>query len=78
MQNQIHSLTELFTQLGLGATQEEIDAFILAHQIVDHSLPLADASFWDEAQSTFLREALAEDSDWSEVVDELNARLHTS
>ena len=36
---------------------------------------LPDASFWSPAQAAFLRDALAADSDWAEVVDALSAAL---
>ena len=37
--------------------------------------PPADAPFWTPAQADFLRQALAEDADWSEEVDELAVLL---
>ena len=33
------------------------------------------APFWDEAQQHFLAESLAQDGDWSEVIDELDVRI---
>jgi hypothetical protein len=36
---------------------------------------LQDAPFWSESQSHFLEEGLEEDSDWAEIIDELDAML---
>ena len=36
---------------------------------------LAEAAFWTPAQAGFLREAILEDADWAEVIDELNNDL---
>ncbi|MED5608303.1 DUF2789 domain-containing protein [Pseudomonas sp. JH-2] len=69
-----HTFAELFKQLGLPSGHQEIDAFLAAHRLPEGQA-LADASFWNEAQATFIREALEEDSDWAEEVDELAARL---
>jgi len=33
------------------------------------------ADFWNEAQAAFLSEAVAEDSEWCELVDELDCLL---
>ena len=69
-----HTLAALFKQLGLPNERQQIDGFLARHHL-DPGLALAEAPFWNPAQATFLREALAEDSDWAEEVDELAARL---
>jgi hypothetical protein len=38
-------------------------------------MPLPQADFWSASQASFLREAVADDSDWCEVVDELDRLL---
>jgi len=38
---------------------------------------LAEAPFWSTAQAAFLREEILNDADWAEVIDQLNARLHS-
>ncbi|MCZ6828231.1 MAG: DUF2789 family protein [Gammaproteobacteria bacterium] len=38
-------------------------------------IPLDHAAFWNTGQAQFIREALEQDSDWSEVVDQLDALL---
>ena len=68
------TLAELFKQLGLSSEKIHIDRFIERHQLNSHS-ELIMAIFWTSDQRDFLREAIAEDSDWSEVVDELASLL---
>lgn len=75
MDTSAHSLSNLFVQLGLAADAASIDRFISEHRLAP-DVRVADAPFWTAAQAGFLREALEEDSDWVEVVDELDARLH--
>jgi hypothetical protein len=75
MEHPFHSFGELFKQLGLGSSPEEVETFLLDHEPLSTSQALPDASFWSPAQAAFLREALATDSDWSEVVDALNVAL---
>lgn len=65
-----HSLSTLFKQLGLTAGKTGIEAFIRDHHLPE-GLGLAQAPFWNESQAAFIREALDDDSDWAEMVDEL-------
>ena len=69
-----HSINALFQQLGLPATDSDIDNFFHRHKL-NHDIRLVDADFWTEAQAMFLSEALEEDADWAGVVEQLNARL---
>jgi len=75
METPIHPLSALFAQLGLPDDSASIDAFIARHAPLAGDVPLASAPFWNPAQATFLREEIAEDADWAEIVDTLNARL---
>ncbi len=75
MEQPVHSLPGLFSQLGLPDSSEDIDAFIEEHQPLPKAMSLAEAPFWTEAQAAFIHQALNEDADWAEVVDELNTRL---
>jgi len=75
MDTTTHDLTTLFEQLGLAGDTSSIDAFIDAHRPLAAGVRLAEAPFWNEGQSAFLSEALSEDADWAERVDELDARL---
>ncbi len=70
-----HSFTALFKQLGLPSQESDITRFIETHRSLDAHTPLAEATFWSDAQSAFLREAISEDGDWAEIVDELDAQL---
>lgn len=71
----IYSLSGLFAQLGLPNSPGEIQQFITTHKPLPQAEPLANASFWTPSQASFLREALINDSDWAEIVDELNVLL---
>ena len=70
-----HTINTLFEQLGLASTDAQIDQFINTHKLFSDQVKLEDATFWNEAQANFLRDAISSDSDWAEVVDELNSRL---
>jgi len=76
MDTSTHTFSALFEQLGLASDKESIEQFIRTHQLFSDEIPLHAASYWSEAQSEFLREAISSDSDWAEVVDELNNSLH--
>lgn len=75
MESPVHSLGELFSQLGLPDGDDDIDRFITSHRPIAADVALPDAPFWSPAQSQFLREEWREDADWAEVVDQLNTRL---
>lgn len=75
MEKPVHTLSELFKQLGLDDDHDAIEEFIRTHRPLDSSVELVDAPFWNEAQRHFLQEEWDEDADWAELVDTLNARL---
>lgn len=75
MEKPVHSLCDLFAQLGLPSDSKAVNQFIRHHTPLPNTIRLADASFWNPAQSTFLREALEENADWAEIVDQLNSML---
>ncbi len=74
MDTSLHSMNNLFQQLGLPHEDSEIESFLAAHRL-EAQQQLHDASFWSPNQARFLLEALADDADWAEVVDQLDARL---
>lgn len=76
MESPVHSMRNLFAQLGLPSDQASIDQFIVTHSPLPDGMTLADAPFWTPAQASFLREEILEDADWAEIVDQLNASLH--
>ena len=75
MENAFHRFADLFAQLGLPADHAGIREFIAAHAPLAGDIRLADAPFWSEVQARLLREMIAEDADWAEVVDHLDAAL---
>ncbi|MET4027001.1 hypothetical protein ABIE59_002535 [Marinobacter sp. MBR-99] len=70
-----HTLSTLFEQLGLPSEQGSIESFVARHSPLPSEIAIQDAPFWSESQSQFLEEGLEEDSDWAEIIDELDALL---
>jgi len=70
-----HTLSTLFQQLGLPADEQGIEDFIARNSRLPREVALQDAPFWSPGQSQFLEEGLEDDSDWAEVIDELDARM---
>jgi len=75
MEAHVHQMSELFRQLGLPDDGPAIEQFIATHRPLDGATRLADASFWNAGQGQFLREEIADDADWAELVDTLDSRL---
>lgn len=69
-----HPFSALFEQLGLDASHEGIEHFIKSHKL-PADLELVDAPFWSKTQAAFLKEGWQADSDWAEVIDQLNVSL---
>ncbi|MEF7613514.1 DUF2789 domain-containing protein [Aquincola sp. MAHUQ-54] len=76
METPVHTLSELFEQLGLPSGGDEIERFIASHRPLPPGQLLADAPFWTPAQAQFLREEWRDDADWVPLIDQLNERLH--
>ena len=77
MDTSSHTMQALFDQLGLPSGDTAIESFILNNHLTGN-IPLEKAAFWSAGQAQFIHEALEEDSDWAEVVDQLDAQLrHT-
>ncbi|TQV86312.1 DUF2789 domain-containing protein [Exilibacterium tricleocarpae] len=70
-----HSLNTLFEQLGLPGSDSDIEAFVARHRPLARAVTLPNASFWNQHQADFIREAIEQDSDWTEWVDQLDAML---
>ncbi|SER67202.1 DUF2789 domain-containing protein [Halopseudomonas bauzanensis] len=68
-------LGDLFDQLGLSSTPEDIEAFFASHSLPP-DIKLIDAPFWTPTQALFLKEEMREDAEWAPIVDQLNVRLH--
>lgn len=69
-----HSFSTLFAQLGLDSDASSIEQFIETHKL-DHDLAIENAPFWTPSQKSFIQESLAQDGDWSEVIDQLDSLL---
>lgn len=74
MDSQFHTMENLFLQLGLDNDPLAIRRFVDIHRLQENET-IENASFWTPAQAAFISECLAEDSDWAEVVDQLNTQL---
>lgn len=74
MRLQIHELNDLFAQLGLPSTDQDMETFIACNHL-DHLQKLHEAAFWSQAQAELIRQLWLEDADWCEAVDILNMRL---
>lgn len=70
-----HRFTELFEQLGLPSDPFSIAAFLREKAPLASGTPLEEAPFWTPVQAELLRQLLAEDADWSEVIDRLSLAL---
>lgn len=75
MNSPTYSFSELFEQLGLPASDEEIRQFLAQHHPLPTEVLLPNAPFWSPAQATFLREELLKDADWAIAIDHLNVSL---
>ena len=73
-----HRFSALYAQLGLPDHPEEIRHFLWQHSPIDPALRLDEAPFWTPAQAQLLREELAANADWAQLVDQLNTALRTA
>ena len=70
-----HTLNSLFQQLGLPDSDQEINDFIVQNKGIDKTIALYEVNIWSSSQSAFLKESQEQDSDWTEVIDHLDAQL---
>jgi Protein of unknown function (DUF2789) len=78
MHKPVHHFGELCAQLGLPGDDQGIQQFLDVHGPLEGHIELPEASFWSPAQASFLRDALIQDADWTEVVDPLSETLRGS
>ncbi len=69
------NINTLFDQLGLDDSDHAIEEFVEAHKLVPANLKIHQADFWNASQAAFLQQAIEQDADWAEVVDQLDAML---
>ncbi|MBT3146673.1 DUF2789 family protein [Neptunomonas phycophila] len=74
MDTNLHTLPNLFLQLGLSDKPEEMESFIKSHTLSDGQ-KIEEAEYWTEGQAQFLKESRDLDGAWAESVDELSALL---
>ena len=74
MESPVHRFSELFRQLGLPDDERAIATFLETHRL-PAGVALAQAEWWTPAQARFLHEAVCEDADWAQVVEQLDAAL---
>ena len=77
MDTQIHDMTNLFSQLGLPADDKSINQFLGAHYL-DDTMKLTDAPFFNTGQKSFISESIEQDSDWCEMIDQMDVRLRSA
>lgn len=75
MRSNVHSMPDLFRQLGLPADPASIRDFIARHEGVCTTCTLPHAPIWTESQRAFLEQAVAEDADWALPAEELAGML---
>ena len=75
MNKPMHHFSDLFAQLGLPNDDLAIQHFLASHAPLSPDFRLPEAPFWTPAQADFLREAILQDSDWVEMVDQLSVAL---
>ena len=76
MQAPVHSINELFQQLGLPSSDTAIERFIESHKPVASTQGVGDLDCFSPSQRQFLDESRAEDADWAEVIDTLDSLMH--
>ncbi len=70
-----HRFTELFDQLGLPSDPFSIAAFLREQAPLAPDAQIEEAPFWTPSQAELLRQLLADDADWAEVIDRLSLAL---
>ena len=75
MKTPTHTLTELFKQLGLESSASAIEKFVRQHRPLAPGVELQDAAYWSPAQRHFIQESWHADSDWAELIDQLDTML---
>ena len=76
METTNHEFYQLFEQLGLPSSEQDIRAFIDSHRPLAGEVKITEAPFWTDAQKAALKEMLLQDADWAEVEDQLYVALH--
>ncbi len=75
MEPGIHTISDLFDQLGLPSDEASMTTFIATHRTTAVNFTLPDVAVWTPAQAKFLREAIAADADWAIPAEQLSQAL---
>ncbi len=75
MHGHVHTMSDLFKQLGLPADPSSIAAFIARHEGACRQSALHQAPIWSDSQRAFLQEAIALDADWAQPAEALTSLL---
>lgn len=78
MERTLHSMSNLFAQLGRPNDDAAIALFIETHAPLPNETRLHEAVFWTSAEAVFLAEAVSNDADWADVAENLNSLLHAA
>ena len=70
-----NNIENLFAQLGLGNSTDAMARFAATHTL-PKEVYVNNAPYWNDGQRHFLQDALRQDSEWTEAVDQLNIMLH--
>ena len=74
MQAQLHSMTNLFAQLGLPSDEAGVETFIAAHRPLKNDVALYRAPFWSDAQRASSRKNMPLDKFvWHQFCVRLNS-----
>lgn len=69
------TMNSLFNQLGLKHSDPAISDFFHTAPPLSPAQPLHKSLMWNQAQADFLLQAIAEDSEWCALVDQLDVCL---
>jgi hypothetical protein len=75
MNTENFTMNTLFAQLGLDNTDSAIQYFIGIYAPLSEQVVLHKAKFWNSSQAAFLQQAIADDSEWSYLVDHLDSLM---
>ena len=75
MEISAQKLSALFDRLGLDSNDQAIRTFIDKHRPLPRQTPLHEANIWSQMQAAILEQAIKEDTNWTELVEQLEALL---
>lgn len=64
------TMNALFAQLGLDSTDVAVKDFARDHHPLHLTGPLHESTIWNKGQADFLKQAIAQDSNWCVLVDQ--------